>query len=120
MPAAPDPQTDYEDPVDRLFNRQPARHKRGRTAAADDTPQKTPSATAAIAYAFGLVSMVPFVGLVFGPLAVVIGWIGLTRTRNPGVSGKEKARSGVWFGFVGILINYLVPLTLYLIFRIRY
>ena len=102
----PDPQTDYEDPVDRLYRR---RAPRKREKAEKSEPEKVPSTTASVSYYFGMVGLIPFVGVVFAPLAVILGFIGLAHTRQPNVSGKGKARSGVWFGFIGIVINYFIP-----------
>lgn len=107
----PDPQTDYEDPVDRLYRRRAPRKQEKREK--DNTPEKVPSATAAVAYYFGMVGLIPCVGVVFAPLAVILGFIGLAHTRQPNVSGKGKAKSGVWFGLIGIIINYFIPTLFY-------
>jgi hypothetical protein len=107
----PDPQTDYEDPVDRLYRRAAGRRREKRQK--DKEPEKVPSTTASVAYYFGMVGLVPCVGLVFAPVAVVLGVVGLTHTRNPLVSGKGKAKSGIWFGMIGMAINYLIPALFY-------
>jgi hypothetical protein len=111
MPAQarkPDPQTDYEDPVDRLYRRSRGKRDRG------DPPDKTPSTTAAVSFTFGAIALVPCLGLLFGPLAVLLGLIGLSHTRDPNVSGKGKAKTGIWFGLIAMVFNYLVPLGLYI------
>ena len=110
MPPArkPDPQTDYEDPIDRLYRRRSAK-KRDR----DAPPEKTPSSVASVAYYFGVVGLVPCLGLLFGPLSVALGLVGLAQTRDPKVSGKGRAKSGLWFGLIAVVINYLIPLGFY-------
>ena len=110
----PDPQTDYEDPIDRLYRRRPGK-KRDR-----DTPaEKSPSATASVAFYFGIVGLVPCLGLLFAPLSILLGFIGLLQTRDPMVSGKGRAKSGIWFGLIGLVINYLIPLGFYIYLGIQ-
>lgn len=105
----PDPQTDYEDPVDRLYRRslaipgQPAK------------PSKAPNPTAAVAYYFGLVGLVPCLGGLLGPIAILLGILGLVQARDPQVGGKGQAKAGVWLGVLAVVINYGVPLILYFI-----
>lgn len=114
----PDPQTDYEDPVDRLYRRRAPRKREKREK--DDTPEKVPSTTSAVAYYFGMVGLIPCVGVVFAPLAVILGFIGLVQTSQPNVSGKGKAKSGVWFGLIGIVINCLLtPFGYFFFFGVR-
>lgn len=112
----PDPQTDYEDPVDRLYRRRAPRKKK---AEKDNTPEKVPSTSATVAYYFGLIGLIPCVGVVFAPLGVILGFVGLAQTRQPNVSGKGKAKSGVWFGFLGVFINYVAPTLFYVWLLIR-
>jgi hypothetical protein len=100
----PDPQTDYEDPIDRLYRRSP-RRREGK-ATADDAPDKIPSTTATMSYYLGMVGVVPCLGLVFGPVALLLGIMGLAQTRDPKVRGKGRAKSGIWFGLFACLINY--------------
>lgn len=100
----PDPQTDYEDPIDRLYRRK-ERRRDGRPAA-DVKPEKIPSSTATISYYLGMVGVIPGLGLVFGPIALLLGIVALGQTRDPKVSGKGRAKSGIWFGLFACLINY--------------
>lgn len=112
MPPArkPDPQTDYEDPVDRLYRRRP-KGKRDRHTPAE----KTPSAVASVAFYFGIVGLIPCLGVVFAPLSILLGFIGLAQTRDPMVSGKGRAKSGLWFGLIGFVVNCLLtPVGVYL------
>lgn len=106
----PDPQTDYQDPIDRLYRRRP-----GKKGEKREKSEQTPSSAASVAYAFGFIGLVPCLGLIFSPLAVLFGIIGLAQTRDPKVSGKGRAKSGLWFGLVGIVLNlFLSPMCLYL------
>jgi len=113
----PDPQTDYEDPVDRLYRRRAPRKRE--KAEKSDAPEKVPSSTAAVSFYFGLVGLIPCVGAVFAPLAVILGFIGLAQTSQPNVSGKGKAKSGVYFGFIGIVISYVIPAIFYVFVLLR-
>ena len=113
MPAParrPDFQTDYEDPVDRLHRPKGVRAKK-------DQPPKKPNPAANVSYYLGMIGLVPCVGLLFGPLALLAGGIGLSKARDPQVGGKGRARSGVWFGLVAVVINYVVPLGLFIWLR---
>ncbi len=110
----PDPQTDYEDPIDRLYRRRP-----GKTRDKDEKAEKTPSSTATVAFYFGILGLVPCLGLLFAPLSILLGFIGLAQTRDPMVSGKGRAKSGIWFGMIGVVINYLIPIGFYIWAGIR-
>lgn len=106
-----DPQTDYEDPVDRLYRRsfaQPGQPTK---------PSKAPNPTATVAYYFGLVGLVPCLGALLGPIAILLGILGLVQTRDPEVGGKGRAKAGVWFGVLAVVINYGVPLILIFILQ---
>lgn len=102
----PDPQTDYEDPVDRLYRRS-AEPRGGKK------PAKRPNPLATVAYVLGLIGLVPCLGAVLGPVAMLLGVLGLVQARNPDVGGKGQAKSGLWFGLLAVVINYGVPLILY-------
>ncbi len=113
-PRRPDPQTDYEDPIDRLYRRRSPKKQDK-----DNPPDKIPSATASVGYYLGLVGLVPCVGAILGPVAVLMGIIGLVQCRNPNLSGKGKAKTGLWFGMIALAINYFVPFVLYLYLALR-
>jgi hypothetical protein len=100
----PDPQTDYEDPIDRLYRR--TRRPRGGREATAEAAEKVPSTTATVSYYLGMVAVVPVLGLVFGPIALLLGILALGHTSHPKVSGKGRAKSGIWFGLFACLINY--------------
>ena len=107
----PDYQTDYEDPADRLFRR-PEVTKGGKLKKADN-----PVAT--VASALGLVSLIPCVGSVLGPIAVLLGIIGLVKASDPTVGGKSKAKAGLWFGLVGCVLYILLPIFFLFFARFR-
>jgi hypothetical protein len=103
----PDPQTDYEDPIDRLYRRSSEPRERKKK------PPKRPNPVATVAYVLGLIGLVPCLGALLGPIAVLLGILGMVHARNPEVGGKEQAKSGLWFGLLAVVINYGVPLILY-------
>lgn len=112
MPAAPrrhDDQTDYEDPVDRhhLYDNRPKAKKKTHPAANT-------------AYACGLVSLVPCLGAVLGPIAVIYGLKGLADiSSDPASGGKGRAKSGIWFGSLACVINFGLPALFYVLARWR-
>ena len=105
----PDPQTDYEDPVDRLYRRSAVPRERAKK------PAKRPNPLATVAYILGLIGLVPCLGALLGPIAVLLGILGLMQTRDPNVGGKGQAKSGLWFGLLAVVVNYGIPLVLYAI-----
>jgi hypothetical protein len=102
----PDYQTDYEDPGDRLFRRTEGKR--------DKTPAKRPNPVATTAAAFGYTALVPCVGAVFGPLAVLLGILGRVNAARPNTTGKAKSNTGIWFGIVGCVLYILLPFGIYL------
>lgn len=60
-------------------------------------PQKNPPAL--IAYYFAVFSLIPGIGLLLAPIAVVLGIIGLARTRS------SERRIGMAHALVGILLG---------------
>src|SRR5690349_607635 len=108
----PDPQTDYEDPIDRLYRRSHEPRERGKKAV------KRPNPVATVAYVLGLIGLVPCLGAVLGPIAILLGILGLVQASNPEVGGKGQAKSGLWFGLLAVVINYGVPLILYVLILI--
>ena len=106
----PDDQTDYEDPIDRYRPREnspKAKKKKSKNGAANS------------AYVMGLISLVPFIGAVLGPVAIFIGLSGLSFARtHRDAGGKEKAKSGIWFGIVACLVNFAVPAIVLIIARL--
>lgn len=105
----PDPQTDYEDPIDRLYRRSAGPRERAKK------PAKRPNPLASVAYVLSLIGLVPCLGALLGPIAILLGILGLVQTRDPNVGGKGQAKSGLWFGLLAVVINYGIPLVLYAI-----
>lgn len=105
----PDPQTDYEDPVDRLYRRSTGSRGGGKK------PAKRPNPLASISYVVGLIGLVPCLGAVLGPVAMLLGMFGLVQASRPDVGGKGQAKSGLWFGLLACVVNYGIPLILYVI-----
>jgi hypothetical protein len=73
---------------------------------AESAPRKNPVAIRA--YRLGVIGMLPVVGLVLGPAAVVCGFIALSRYRaNPKVEGMPQGRAAITLGTVSFLSNSL-------------
>lgn len=72
-----------------------------------------PAAAAAIGC--GLLSLIPFLGFVFGPLAIVLSWYSRGKLSEGVHNGKHQASLGLLLGILGILIsmlwviNFVVP-----------
>lgn len=101
----PDYQTDYEDPGDRLFRRGTDK---------DRKPKKKDNPVAGVAYVLGAVAMIPCVGSLLGPVAVLLGILGLVNAADPTVGGKGKAKSGLWFGIVACVLYIGGPILFFL------
>ncbi|MFN3650454.1 MAG: DUF4190 domain-containing protein [Armatimonadota bacterium] len=68
-------------------------------------PTRNPKALAA--YYFGIFSLIPCVGLLLGPAAVTLGFLGLkARRENPELPGKAHAMVGIIVGLVTSLFNW--------------
>jgi hypothetical protein len=90
-----DDQTDYEDPIDR-YQQRAERKKSGFI-----------NIHASSAITFGLLSLVPLLGVIFGPLSIVYGRRGLNyQRREPEAIGQGKVKSGIVLGSIGCFINY--------------
>ena len=101
----PDFQTDYEDPTDRLFRR--AERTTG------GKPKKAANPVATVAYYLGVVALIPCVGSLLGPVAVLLGLIGVAKS-SATVGGLGKAKSGLWFGVVASVLYIFIPLGFYI------
>ena len=67
-------------------------------------PRRNPAALSA--YYVGVFALVPLVGLLFGPLAVVLGVFGvLAERRNPEVEGGGHAWTGIVMGVMGTAVS---------------
>jgi hypothetical protein len=68
------------------------------------TPWKNPAAV--YSYAVGLAGMTPVLGLVLGPAAIVLGFVGRARLRrNPEIKGLSFIRAGIVLGTLDFLVN---------------
>jgi Domain of unknown function (DUF4190) len=68
---------------------------------------------ALIAYYFGVFGLIPILGFVFGPAAVILGVIGLVKARkNPQARGTGHAIAGIVLGvidpFLWIVLLYFM------------
>jgi hypothetical protein len=72
-------------------------------------PYKNPKALAA--YYLGVFSLIPCVGLILGPLALVFGILGLNHVKDhPAAKGTGHAIAGIVLGSLTTLGNYGVLL----------
>jgi hypothetical protein len=63
--------------------------------------------TARTAYWYAVFGMIPFVGLVLGPLALVWGILGLRREEaNPSVRGRARSLAGIILGSLELVTNW--------------
>ena len=89
---------DYEDPADR----------RGRRGRGDATGGLIPykNAKALASYYCGVFALIPCVGLVLGPIAVVLGFMGLAHANKlPESKGKAHAIVGLVLGSIVTLLH---------------
>ncbi len=67
-----------------------------------------PNRTAYTAYRYARLGLIPFAGLLFGPLALVCGIVGLNREKDhPTVQGTARAKFGIVLGALELLTNWL-------------
>jgi hypothetical protein len=60
------------------------------------------------AYRYGVYGLIPFVGLVLGPLALISGILGMRHAKtNPADKGASHALAGIVLGVVESLANWL-------------
>jgi hypothetical protein len=70
----------------------------------DFTPWRNPAAV--YSYAVSLVALLPIVGLVLGPIAILLGFVGwIKRRRDPSVRGGNFATAGIVIGLIALLFN---------------
>lgn len=68
------------------------------------TPWKNPPAV--YSYAIALAGMTPVLGLVLGPTAIVLGFVGRARLRrNPEIKGLSFIRAGIVLGTLDFFVN---------------
>src|SRR5262249_29681448 len=67
-------------------------------------PSKNPSAV--YAYRLAPLGMIPFLGLICGPLALIFGWLGVRKYReNPEVNGLTHCRFATALGGLVFVTN---------------
>ena len=98
---------DYEDPEDRR-----ARRRRGEGDATGGLiPYKNAKALAS--YYCGVFSLIPCVGLILGPIAVVLGFLGLAHANKlPESKGKAHAIVGIVLGALAALYNWIFAIRI--------
>ena len=86
---------------------QPAPATPGSDVVATLIPYKNPSALGA--YYCGVFALIPGLGLILGPLGLILGirGIGFAKT-NPAAKGKGHAIAGVVLGSITTALNYAV------------
>ena len=69
-----------------------------------------PSLLILLSYYCGVFSLLPLIGTIFGPLAILLAFFGLRRMRK----GNEK--NGLWIGRVGMLMGlFAFGINIYII-----
>jgi hypothetical protein len=98
-----DDQTDYEDPIDRYQRRgKGARVSTGEMCAA-----------AKIANVLGILSIIPFLGIVCIPLTWLLAFIANGQLNaNPVLQGRHQNRNAFAFSMIGLLVNIGAPVIL--------
>ena len=75
-------------------------------------PYKNPKAL--IAYYTGIGAMVPVLGIVLAPVAIVLGIMGLiARQKNPAIKGSVHAWIGIVGGLGGLLLNACILFAIF-------
>ena len=72
------------------------------------TPVPDPNPLARIAYRYAVMGLIPLVGLIFGPLALAWGILGLRREKvNPSIKGRARCLFGIGLGSLELLTNWI-------------
>ncbi len=77
----------------------------------EQQPQKSGLATASLI--LGLVSFIPFFGVLLGTIAIILGIVGLNEIKKMGLRGKKMANAGIILGILGILFSVILYGSLY-------
>ena len=56
----------------------------------------------------GILSFIPFVGLLLGIIAIILGWIGFNQIKNKQYKGQGLAKAGIILGILGILFTNIL------------
>ena len=94
-----------EEPDDRSRRRRPPDVRRHDDAVSTIIPYKNGMALAG--YYVGVFGLIPCVGLILGPLAVIFGIVGLRRVnRDPEIKGTGHAVTAIVLGGIATLLNF--------------
>ena len=78
-------------------------------------PVEKPNLLILLSYYCGVFSLLPLVGVVFGPLAVLLSLLGIRRLR------KNNEKSGLWLSRIGMLMGILAfGINLYIIYSVLF
>jgi hypothetical protein len=102
------PDDDYEDDdEDHEYDRPRRPRRRGDNAVSTIIPYQNGMALAG--YYTGVFSLIPGIGLLLGPMAIIFGIVGLRRVRAiPEVKGTGHAITGIVLGSLTTLANWAI------------
>lgn len=66
------------------------------------------SGLAIVSFILGIVSFFPFIGVLLGIIAIILGAISLSQIKKAGLGGQRLAKSGIILGILGIVFTILV------------
>ena len=65
-----------------------------------------------------MVALIPCVGTICGPIAVIMAFMGFSEyRRNPEGGGWGRAKSGLWFGLIASCLYALFPIAFLVLAR---
>src|ERR1700677_2173302 len=100
-----DDEDEYEDEEEE--DERPRRRNRGDGAVSHVVPYKNPMALAGYYCGFG--SLLPGLGCLLGPLAIILGVMGMMKVRKePRAHGTAHAITGILLGLVGGILLSIV------------
>jgi hypothetical protein len=77
------------------------------------------SGLAATARAFATYSLIPYLGILFCPGAVVVGSVGVIRSYRSSVSANESSRSACYVSLiVGIVVTIIQLLLWWILYKV--
>jgi hypothetical protein len=104
----PDEPEDVE-PIEEVRARPVRRRKIRRDPDAVETLIPYRNAKALLAYYLGVFGLIPILGLLLGPLALIFGILGLSYSRTyPSARGGGHAITGIVLGSLDIVINVAI------------
>ena len=93
----------------KAFPRKPTRRRAGAEDANTPTAARTEESNRAAlrAYRLSLIGLIPLAGLVFGPVAIVLGvWAGLRGRKDPAFTARGPVIAAVILGVLDALTNW--------------